>query len=84
MEDISKQILIYTVPNCPYCARAKAYFTEKGVEFREVDVIANDKEFAKEMIEKSGQKTVPVVDISGVIVVGFQPQLYAEALNKIN
>lgn len=74
-------VLVYTVPNCPYCLRAKGYFTDSGVPFREIDVIANNKEFAREMIEKSGQKTVPVVDIGGRIVVGFQPHVYKEALN---
>ena len=77
-----KHVLIYTVPNCPYCAQAKGYFSENGVPFREIDVIANNKEFAREMIEKSGQKTVPVVDIEGVIVVGFKPDTYASLLQN--
>lgn len=82
MINLENPVLVYTVPNCPYCSRAKGYFTEKGVPFREIDVIANNKEFAREMIEKSGQKTVPVVDIGGVIVVGFQPHIYAKELES--
>ena len=74
-------VLIYTVPNCPYCAQAKSYFSQKNIPFREIDVIANNKQFAKEMIEKSGQKTVPVIDIDGTVIVGFQPQAIAAALS---
>lgn len=77
-----KQVLIYTVPNCPYCAQAMGYFNEHGITFREIDVIANNKEFAREMIEKSGQKTVPVVDIDGRVVVGFKPDEYETLLKK--
>jgi glutaredoxin 3 len=69
-------VLIYTIPNCRYCAQTKEYFSERGVPFREIDVLANDKEFAREMIEKSGQKTVPVVDWNGTIIVGFKPDEY--------
>lgn len=73
-------VLMYTIPNCKYCAQAKEYFAEKGIVYREIDVIANNKEFAREMIEKSGQKTVPVIDIDGTIIVGFKPEEYLAAL----
>lgn len=70
------EVLMYTIPNCRYCAAAKDYLNTKGIAFREIDVLANNKAFAREMIEKSGQKTVPVVDWKGTIVVGFKPEEY--------
>jgi glutaredoxin-like YruB-family protein len=71
---------MYTIPNCKYCAQAKGFFAQKGITYREIDVLANNKEFAREMIEKSGQKTVPVIEIDGKIIVGFQPEQFLAAL----
>ncbi len=44
-------VLMYTIPNCKYCAQAKGFFAQKGITYREIDVLANNKEFAREMIE---------------------------------
>lgn len=69
------QITIYTTPTCVYCNAAKAFFKEKGIEYTEHNVAA-DTEKRKEMIERSGQMGVPVIDIGGELVVGFnQPKL---------
>ncbi|MFC2174828.1 glutaredoxin family protein [archaeon] len=68
-------VIVYSTPTCPWCHRAKDYFTEKGVEFTDYDVAA-DQAKAQEMIEKSGQRGVPVIDIDGTIIVGFdQPKI---------
>jgi glutaredoxin 3 len=56
------KVRIYTTPICPYCARAKALLTRKGVEFEEVDVYM-DAAARKEMMEKSGRRTVPQIFI---------------------
>ena len=56
------QIRIYTTPICPYCARAKALLTQKGASFEEVDVYM-DAAARKEMMEKSGRRTVPQIFI---------------------
>lgn len=63
-------INIYTTPTCPYCDQAKAYFKGKNVKFKEIDV-TRDSEKAQEMIRKSGQMSVPVIEINGEIVIGF-------------
>ncbi len=76
-----KKVKVYSTPYCPYCTYAKDYFTQKGVEFTEVDVSIDQKE-AMEMIKKSGQRGVPVVDIEGKIFVGFQPDAFDEELGK--
>ncbi len=65
-----KKVVIYSTPTCPYCKRAKEYFSRKGFSYTDIDV-AQDREKAKEMTEKSGQMSVPVIIIDGEIVVGF-------------
>jgi glutaredoxin 3 len=63
-------IIIYTTPTCPYCIMVKNYLTEKNIPFQNIDVSA-DPEKAREMVQKSGQRAVPVIDIDGNIIVGF-------------
>ncbi|MCK4326842.1 MAG: glutathione S-transferase N-terminal domain-containing protein [Candidatus Diapherotrites archaeon] len=63
-------VIVYSTPTCPWCDRAKDYLKEKGIDFTAYDVAA-DQEKAVEMIEKSGQRGVPVIDINGTIVIGF-------------
>jgi glutaredoxin 3 len=65
-----KKILIYTTPTCPYCHQTKDYLTQKGLVFSNIDVSADAKK-AQEMIDKSGQMGVPVLDIEGKIIIGF-------------
>ena len=65
-----KKVVIYSTPTCPYCKRAREYFPRKGISYTDIDV-AQDREKAREMAEKSGQMSVPVIIIDGEIVVGF-------------
>jgi glutaredoxin-like YruB-family protein len=70
-----KTVLIYTTPSCQYCKLAKDFFTEKGVVYTEFDVSVDEAK-RSEMVEKSGQMGVPVLDIENDIVVGFdEPKL---------
>lgn len=64
------KVTIYTTPTCAYCKMAKAFFKEHDVAYEEKDV-ATDHAAAQEAMEKSGQMAVPVIDIDGTIVVGF-------------
>jgi len=73
------KITVYSTPTCPYCLFAKNYFKENGVDFEDVDVAA-DRTRAQEMIMKSGQMGVPVIDIDGNILVGFQPEAFEQLL----
>lgn len=73
------QVTVYTTPTCPYCKQTKEFLTENKVEFSEVDV-STDQEKAQEMIKKSGQMGVPVVDIDGEIIVGFDKKALKEKL----
>lgn len=63
-------IKVYSTPFCPYCVTLKDYLKEKKVAFLEVDVSENEKE-RDEMVELSGQIGVPVINIDGKIIVGF-------------
>ncbi len=63
-------VQVYTTPSCGYCRMVKGYFQERGVKFTEYDV-SRDQRKAEEMVRKSGQMGVPVVDINGKIIVGF-------------
>ncbi len=63
-------VKVYSTPTCPWCTVAKKYLTSKNVKFEEVDVSKN-REAAYEMVKKSGQRGVPVIDINGSIIVGF-------------
>ena len=63
-------IKIYSTPTCVYCKTLKEYLTEKGHKFEDIDVSKDEKELQK-MIKDSGQMAVPVVDIDGEIIVGF-------------
>ena len=65
-----KKVVIYSTPTCPYCKRAKEYFSRKRISYTDIDV-AKDREKAREMTQKSGQMSVPVIIIDGEIVVGF-------------
>lgn len=63
-------IKVYSTPTCPWCTVAKKYLTSKNVPFEDLDVSRN-REAAMEMVQKSGQRGVPVIDIDGKIIVGF-------------
>lgn len=72
-----KNVKIYSTPVCPYCVMAKEYFKKNNVQYEDYDVSVDEKA-AKEMIEKSHQLGVPVIDIEGEIIIGFDK----EAINK--
>ena len=68
-------ITLYSTPSCTYCRKAKDYFRQNHVPFSEYDV-SRDQRRADEMVRKSGQMGVPVIDINGRVIVGFnQPEI---------
>ncbi len=74
-------IQIYSTPTCPYCKMAKAYFTELGLAYSDYNV-ATDLQKRQEMIEKTHQLGVPVIDIDGNIIIGFDKEGIDEILGK--
>ena len=73
-----KDVKVYSTPTCPYCTRAKEFLKEKGIAFENFGV-SSDQSKAEEMMQKSGQMGVPVLDIEGEIIVGFDK----EAISKV-
>ena len=81
-------IIVYSIPNCSKCRAAKALLTRLGADFDEFDVMA-DKARAKEMVEKrrtvrevgNSEVQLPVLDINGTIVEGFDRQKIEDAVN---
>ncbi len=72
-------VTIYTTPTCSFCRQAKEYLSQHGVPYTEVNVAANPAA-AQEMIAKSGQMGVPVLDIGGTLIVGFDKKAIERAL----
>ncbi|MBI5399606.1 thioredoxin family protein [Candidatus Saganbacteria bacterium] len=64
------KVKIFSTPSCPYCKMAKTFLAENNIAFEEIDVAANQAA-SQEMISRSGQMGVPVIDIDGQLVIGF-------------
>ncbi len=76
-EKVQPKVIVFSTPTCSYCNMAKSYFREKGIKFTDIDV-SRDQSAARDMVRRSGQMGVPVIDIGGKIVVGFnRPQVNA-------
>ena len=75
-----KKVTIYSTPTCHFCHAAKDFFKANNIEFTDRDV-ATDQSAGAEMIEKSGGRAVPVIDIDGQIVVGFDEPKLRELLS---
>lgn len=73
-------IKVFSTPSCPYCHTLKAFLDEKGFKYEDIDV-ATDEKVREEMIKESGQMGVPVTDIDGQIIVGFDRQKISQLLN---
>lgn len=74
------KVTVYSTPSCPWCHKVKDFLKENKIEFEDKDVSSDDK--AREaMIEKSGQMGVPVLDIDGTVIVGFDIEKIKSALS---
>ncbi len=76
-------IKIYSTPSCPYCHLVKEYLKEKNIDFEDINV-AEDEQSLKEMVEKSGQMGVPVIEVDGQIMIGFNRAELDKILAKNN
>ena len=73
------KVIVYSTNWCPWCTRVKDFLKEKKIPFKDINV-ENNPEAAQEMANKSGQMGVPVVDIDGTIIVGFNEPEIRKAL----
>jgi len=76
---MDKKVMVYSTPTCPFCMMAKKFLNENNVGFEDIDV-SSDQTKAQEMVRKSGQMAVPVLDIDGEIIVGFDKERIKKAL----
>lgn len=72
-------VKIYSTPVCPWCNKAKEFMKENSIDYKDFDV-SSDEKAKNEMIEKSGQMGVPVLDINGTVIVGFDVEKIKQAL----
>lgn len=72
-------VKVYSTPTCPWCKKAKEFLKANNVKFEDIDVGSNQ-EKAREMVKKSGQMGVPVFEIGGKIIVGFDEKAINAAL----
>jgi len=73
------QVKVYSTPTCPYCVTLKEFLKENNIEFEDINV-AEDAEAREEMIQKTQQMGVPVVDIDGQIIIGFDREKISSLL----
>lgn len=76
---MDKKVVVYSTPTCPYCIKIKEFLKENNIDFENIDV-SSGQEKIDEMVKKSGQMGVPVVDVDGKIIVGFDKGKIKEAL----
>ena len=76
---MAKKVTVYSTPTCPYCIRTKKFLEDNNIAFEDIDVSSNQ-EKSEEMVKKSGQMSVPVLDIDGKIIVGFDKDAIQKAL----
>ena len=76
---MAKTVKIYSTPTCPYCMRAKQFLKENNIVFEDTDVSVNQAE-AEEMVKKTGQMGVPVLEIDGEIIIGFDKERIKQVL----
>ena len=72
-------VKIYTTSACPFCHMAKDFLKTNNIKFEEIN-LENNSKAVKEMIEKSGQTGVPVLDVNGTIIIGFDAERIKKAL----
>jgi glutaredoxin-like YruB-family protein len=76
---MAKSVKVYSTPTCPFCIRTKQFLKESNIAFEDIDVSV-DHDKAQEMIARSGQMGVPVIDIDGQVIVGFDKEQIKEKL----
>ena len=75
-----KTVKVYGTSTCPFCVKVKQFLEANNIEFENIDVSV-DQAKAQEMVDKTGQMGVPVVDIDGEIIIGFDKAKIEQALD---
>ncbi len=75
-----KKVIVYTSYRCPFCKKVKDYLDSKNVPYEDYDVSKN-RDKAEEMLKKTGKQLVPILDIEGEYIMGFDQEKIDEALD---
>lgn len=75
------EVTVYTSPTCPWCSKLKGYLSEKGIPYQEVNV-ASDPNAARQLMNVSGQRSVPVTTVGDQVVVGYDPESLENLLGE--
>lgn len=75
----ASKVKIYTTGTCPWCVKTKEFFKANNIKYEEVNVGADEKA-RNEMFDKSGQFGVPVTDVNGTVIVGFDKEALKKAI----
>ena len=73
------KVKVYTTSTCPWCMKTKEFLKAHNVKYEEVNV-GEDEKARNDMFEKSGQFGVPVTDVNGTIIVGYDKEALKKAL----
>jgi len=76
---MAKRVIVYSTTVCPWCVKVKDFLKQNNIAFEERNVKDNPA-YAQELVQKSGAAMLPVTDIDGTIIVGFNPKKIKEAL----
>ncbi len=76
---MAKNVKVYSTSTCPYCLMVKDFLKKNNIEFESLDVGVSQ-QAKQEMLDKSGQMGVPVLDIDGQIIVGFDKEAITKTL----
>jgi len=79
-EVVNNMVKLFVTPSCPYCFTLKEFLKEHNIKFKEIDVSQNEK-VKDELIKKTGKMEVPIVEIEGEIIVGFDKEKICKLLN---
>ncbi len=79
---MDKKVKVYSTPACPWCIRAKQFLKDNSIIFEDIDV-STDQSAGEEMVKKSGQMGVPVLDIEGEIITGFDKEKIKQSLGLL-
>jgi glutaredoxin 3 len=78
--DKNKKVKVYSTPVCPFCVTLKEFLKKKGVDFEDVNIV-EDEEARDRMVEKTGQRGVPVLEAEGEFITGFNKKKICKILN---
>ncbi|MCX7821878.1 MAG: glutaredoxin [Syntrophobacterales bacterium] len=76
------RVKVFSTPTCPYCKQAKEFLASKGVAFEDIDVMSNPQGLKEMRAVSGGARTVPVIVIDDVVIIGYEETDMARILRE--